>query len=1113
MFENALSLFPVDSAAITISTTVWLGVVVAVMFNLRLGWNLSAMVVPGYVVPLLISRPATAVVILVESVVTYLIARIISDGLNRTDNWSSFFGRDRFFVIVLVSVIVRAAFDGWLLPEAGQYIVEELKWNFDYRNELQSFGLIVVALIANYFWKPGLGHGTLPLFVTIFCTYLAVLSASWITNLNLENFHLIYEDISISLLASPKSYVILITTAFLASWINLRYAWDFNGILIPALLGLTLFEPSKIFATVTECMLIYSFGSLLLRAPIIRDIAMQGGRKLLFFFSVCFGLRLVLSHLTPLFWPGFDVSDSFGLGYLLSTLMAVKAHDKKLMVRMLKGTLQVSLVGGITGSLIGFCLLSVGSHLQQIPAIALTQNSQTVEASESQQSLAEIVRVSKPLLYEKHEAGSYRPPLFNDLVVFRAALKDLSALEPGYSTADLAPVASKLARVNYGLTNLSGKRVFIKENAPAHGWGMYMVNPSEKNGICFEVPTPLEEASTLESSLALVRKFPASGLAIAGARMSTNIDGSADVTQNKNTMFAVFHQIFGQRQTVQVRAMTGRLNRTLQNTAEVVRANIRSQLFVKSKLPSDLSLETLKEVVGPFAMQWRDSPFANRVSASQGYVELALNRPVRERLMLASLVQSKTMQNRLVSASTEVDSTSSVGENALNGTAEKILGGISVEHASLQAFVNETKSSILKMGSELFVPATLEDMLFMDNEVVAPLIDIMGKIQHDGGRDYGKSRLTWLTRQIRLRLNAIHSAAAIQGYQIRIIVDDVTGEQVVALCEKGDGQGNLKGWGTFLFRPSLSDSIGVEIPRPLFENRSFDFGVKLFKRPRASVLLVAGAHPRANRDGAADISKTANRRNLFNLVRQVLFRKFGDRPFLICQARAIQAPVDFDIVIASDQGNTKRERLSPLKKELVEHLQKDSFSVGYVDGSFHTAGYELGIMMKAAAIQVSQNKEVVSLWLSPSLRNKFRQQTADNALSAQMSVCGIPSVETRLVNYIDHNYGTSQSDLEETVPGIPINAQLKRDLSQYVSNFDVLCLLKVTQDYPNWKFTHVIDPLSGQAFLLIARKRNALAAVMNLNGRLGTDPMTNANFGHQSIDRFIASHKLWLEVQ
>ena len=645
MFQDLLPIFPSDSAAITVSATVWVGVVVAVICNLRMGWSLSALVVPGYLVPLLISRPATAMVVFLEAVVTYLLARLISDGLNRTAYWSSFFGRDRFFVIVVVSVIVRATFDGWLLPQVGHYVSEELGWNFHYRNELQSFGLIVVALIANYFWKPGLTRGMLPITTCIAITWAAVLLLGEITNLRLGNFDLLYDDISTSLLASPKSYVILITTAFLASWINLRYAWDFNGILIPALLGLTLHEPLKIVTTIAECMLIYSIGSMLLKAPLIRDITMQGGRKLLFFFTVCFGIRLLMSHLLPVFFGSWEVSDALGLGYLLSTLMAVKAHEKKLMVRMLKGTLQVSLVGGIAGSLIGFCLLWVGEGLQEIPAMAFTNTSNIVEVVESQQSVAEIVRGNKPLLYEKHEMGSYQTPVYSDLKSFRSALVDITRLEEGYTAEELLPIAGKLASVNYALVNLDGRKLFLKERAPARGWGMYMVQPGQRDGICFEVPAPLDEEGTLESSLALVRKFPAAGLAIAGAKRMTNIDGSADVTRYKNTMFSVFHSVFGQRQTVQVRSMTHRLHAVAQGYSKVGSgAAPRSKLFVKSRVPSDLKLESLQSIVGSYEIQWRESPFANRVSNATMYAELAINRPVRERLMMASLVASKEVE-------------------------------------------------------------------------------------------------------------------------------------------------------------------------------------------------------------------------------------------------------------------------------------------------------------------------------------------------------------------------------------------------------------------------------------------------------------------------------------
>ena len=1081
MFHDLLNIFPADSSAITITTTVWIGVLVAVTFHQRLGWNLSAMVVPGYLVPLLISRPATAVVIFLEAIITYLLARAISDGFSGTRYWSSFFGRDRFFLIVVISVIVRATCDGWLLPMAGRYIVDDLGWNFDYRNELQSFGLIMVALIANYFWKPRLLHGLLPITICIATTWLAVLLVAAVTNLNLSNFHLMYADISTSLLASPKSYVILITTALLASWINLRYAWDFNGILIPALLAMTLQDPSKIVSTFLECMLIYSLASMLLNAPLIRDIAIQGGGKLLFFFTVCFVVRLILSHVLPLFQHGWEVSDAFGVGYLLSTLMAVKAHDRKLMVRLLKGTLQVTLVGGIAGSLFGFCLLNAGASARELPALALLGNTQSATTIFSQQSVTQIVRASKPLLYQKHESGSYRTPAYSDLAIFRSAMNDLKRLSPGFSHEQLADVTDKLASVNYSVTNLSNERIFLKENAPAHGWGMYVVNPAQKDGICFEVPAPLEETATLEAALVLSQSFQTAGIAIAGARRHTNVDGSADVTQNRSTMFAVFHSVFGDQQTVQLRASSP--SRGSQRGA---------CLYLQSDLPPALKLEALKSLTGEFDIQWNNSPFANRVTRSEAFAELAIPRTLREKFKVFAIANAAAIQ--------QIHSDRPEKEHITQSRSMPLF----VPKRSLQTFFKETQDNILGKGSDTYVPATMEDMLFMDNEVISPLIDFLGSIENDQSYLNQQTRPpAWLTSPVKARLDAVRSAASIQGYQLGILIDEVTGEQVIAMYERATQHEPIKGWGTYLFRPGLIEDVGVEIPRPLFEHRAFDFGVSLFKRPRASVLLIAGAHPRANRDGSADVSRTANRSNLFNLVRQVLFRKFENRPYLICQARAIQAPVEYDIMIATEGGAKRFEELSPLKKTLVNRLTEDHFSVGFVDGSYDSAGYELGIMMKAAAIQVSQNKEVASLWLSPALRTKYRNQSSTNSLSAQMNACGIETHESGLIDWLEEHFHDSQP--------VVINRKLKSALSQYVSNFDILRLLNAVRSHPQLSFSHIIDSASGQSFLLIHRD-GSVAAVMNLSGFIDSAGVKVPRLGRTAIDQFVAGRKLWLEV-
>ena len=86
MSDLTLSIFPND-AAITVTTTVWVGVMVVVFLNLRLGWTLSGLVVPGYLVPLLIAKPVSATVICVEAVLTYWIVYLVSErGLDRENH-------------------------------------------------------------------------------------------------------------------------------------------------------------------------------------------------------------------------------------------------------------------------------------------------------------------------------------------------------------------------------------------------------------------------------------------------------------------------------------------------------------------------------------------------------------------------------------------------------------------------------------------------------------------------------------------------------------------------------------------------------------------------------------------------------------------------------------------------------------------------------------------------------------------------------------------------------------------------------------------------------------------------------------------------------------------
>lgn len=360
-----LPIFPEGGLASSVITTVWVGVWVLCFFNLRYGWVLSGLVVPGYLVPLIIVKPIAALVIVIEAILAYLIVWLFSERIGR-GRWPSLFGRDRFMALVLASIAVRLALDGYLLPEAADWIEANWNRNVYWQSDLQSFGLVIISLLANQFWKPGLARGLVAMVVVTAITWVVVrYGLMELTNFRMSGVTYLYEGLASSVLASPKAYMILVLTALYASHMNVKYGWDFSGILIPALIALQWYQPTKIVTSFIEAVAIYFIARQLLKTPWLANATMEGANKILLFFNISFALKLIVGH--ALVWLAWDVktTDFYGFGYLLSTLLAMKAHDKDIFPRLMRSTLQVSFVGAAAGNLAGFALALL------LPAAAL----------------------------------------------------------------------------------------------------------------------------------------------------------------------------------------------------------------------------------------------------------------------------------------------------------------------------------------------------------------------------------------------------------------------------------------------------------------------------------------------------------------------------------------------------------------------------------------------------------------------------------------------------------------------------------------------------------------------------------------------------------------------
>jgi len=1055
-----LPIFPDGSLRESVVTTVWVGVFVISFFNLRFGWTYSGLVIPGYLVPLMLTNPVCAGVTVAEGVLAYALVRLLSEYLSRFGWWCDFFGRDRFFGLFLGAVLVRVGVDGWGLPALASALQEHWNLTLDYQGGFHSFGLIIVALIANQFWKTGFWRGLVPFAVMVGITFLIVryvLMTS--TNFNVGHMTYMYSNTAASLLASPKSYIILIITGFVASRMNLRYGWEYNGILIPALLALQWYDPLKIVSSLAEAAVVYVVSDRLLQTQLFRGVTMEGARKLLLFFNVAYAYRFCLGFLLPVIAPGVVVNDYYGFAYLLSSLIALKMHSKQIVLRLSRATLQTSFGAAIAANLIGFWLASVfGSVSISTPQAGTAM----LDLRASADSLEVLTAKEELRLYYKRAAESVRMPTPGELNQFQDALELIQHhIETGASEP-LSLAQKYLHQLDYTMERVQPHRLCLRAQEPNRGWGLYFIDVEHPNGLLVEVPAPLEEWSVVESAVQLHRQLNASSLAIAGGGRFVNRDGSSDVLDNASTPFQAFHRVFGRRNVLQIRGHTKEALSRLPSHAD------ECALYVKAELPRSLSLSTLQSQIGDFRVVWKPAPLANAQQrrTRSGFAELWLTRASRISLK-SDLAESQPRVRK-----------PAVPDDSL-----------------MLEWLLEQKQLMAKGGSDDYMPASREEMAFVDEQILTPLLEA-------ARTGYGVGGLTPEGRQL---VQAINWSARLLGYEVCLRHDVSLDRDFLVLAELPDAAPR-RHWGTLVIRLGESRPYAVQVPRPLFDQNSLEYGVHLFERLNAESLLLAGSHNEANRDQTSDALNFRNAANLFSLVNQVVMRQTHDRPIMAVQCRGFaSAPGDTgvpEILLAFPDGIRSQAMLTFLGHKLVSCLVADGFHLQFVDGSPLTAGYEISCVPQAQYVIESARKEFAILWLSSSLREAFRTQDNDYPLQVQLEALGIPIAREDVTSSLKARLDSGRKT--------HLPEGLKRVLDGYVTTTDIVSLAKAMNEWPNFEFSALIDRNSGQLLLAISEDRSALPVVLNLRPRqtqLETGP---ADEGEQ-IDLFLASRCRWLE--
>jgi len=531
---HSITLFPPYGIDQTIHVAILIGVLWLLFFTESFGWVFSGLVVPGYLASLFVLEPASAIAVLIEAVLTFLVARLVSNLASRSGAWSAFFGRERFLLLIFVSIAVRQACELWLLKDALRVIDDMRGTSYRLTYSLSSVGLVLVPLTANSFWKLDLRRGLFQIAVPTALTFamLAYVLLPY-TNLSFSRLELSYENVALDFLSSPKAYILLVTGAYLGSRYNLLYGWDYAGVLVPALLGLAWLSPHRLVTTLAETLLLVLCVRLLVRAPYIRTMNLEGPRKVALVFLVSFVLKWLLGWFVGPRVSGFPITDLFGFGYLLSSLLAVKILQKDTTPRILVPTFLVSIGTLVVGSLVGFSLDKVAPApppVARVEPAAMATPTTTVLARSATGVLAlGHVRArlgvanEVPLAHGARELARYRE-LWTAIGAWLSAPSEPKLRDVERRADELGLVLQPIERVG----SRDAWALFeLEERLGAHvGWDTAVLVPGAPGPIV-AVPSPAREAPSAEVGAALCERVGCRAVIVSGTDTGRNGDRAA----------------------------------------------------------------------------------------------------------------------------------------------------------------------------------------------------------------------------------------------------------------------------------------------------------------------------------------------------------------------------------------------------------------------------------------------------------------------------------------------------------------------------------------------------------------------------------------------------------
>lgn len=831
--DGVFELFPPRGLDQSILAAVLVGLLLLLFLTEVFGWVFVGLVVPGYLASVAIIQPASAVAVVFESLITYLLAICISELFSRSRSWSPFFGRERFLLIVLLSVLVRQSSQIWLLPGLLRHIDATFGTSWYTDLDFFSIGLVLIPLTANMFWKLGLWRGSLQVAVPTLATY-ALLRFVLLpyTNLSFANLALTYENVALDFLGSPKAYMILLTGAFLAAQYNLRYGWDYSGVLVPSLIALAWFTPRSVVVTLAEAVLLFLATRGLTMLPLIRNINFEGPRKVSLVFTLGFLVKYTAGWTLYRWVPEAQVNDFFGFGYVLTSLLAVKMLTKRVIGRVLLPTAQVSLVAFLAGSLLGYGLEQLAPTRKPAPPAldrAYTVTRMLVREPLGVMALAEVrARTSMP---PGLRDGRSNPTLRAYAALWRGIDRWLAG---SGSVSDLYLEANELGfdlrRLERGFEpGQLAFTLFEREERLAlqTGWDTALLAPGMP-GPYIEVPAPRTEAPAAQAAALLCAPLRCRGILVSGGDARDR--SASDPLVHPRATFQVAHRQLASASVIQLRV-----------DARVPRG--RPVLHLQHTLPADIRLDRLwpREI----DLSWKAPPEQPQQWQQQhGFVVFRVHpQDLRDQLVAAAPSMPAPLP--------DVD--------VLTYTAPLVEPAVDVLDPESLEIVLPSESELRFLEQLLAEPLLAMELPAPDALVPAPLTGELRAAPIALGHD-----VAWLNR-----------LAGIIDYRIVALSDCAGGGHGCWVLAPRSVPTRFP-VGLLVVRTGDVEPIAIEVPRPQREKGTFRIGVELWREVRGRVLLVNPDEKLSGPGMRLDPTDVGNPVTPFQALHQAVHRDLAD---------------------------------------------------------------------------------------------------------------------------------------------------------------------------------------------------------------------------------------------